>query len=136
MNLKRIHHIDFIVRDLDRAVAKYQRLFGVSFGPRERLDSRGAELTRFRLGDTWIVLVQPLTDGSPIKRFLDEHGEGFYHIAFEVEDLPGIVSQMKSEGVRLMNEKPRKGVEGWSLVDLEMAETFGVMIQLADPSGR
>jgi methylmalonyl-CoA/ethylmalonyl-CoA epimerase len=129
MKLTRIHHIDFIVQDLDRAVQQYQRLFGVRFGPRERLESKGVELVRFQLRDTWIVLVPPIRESSPVKRFLNEHGEGFYHIAFEVEDLPGVVSHLKAAGVRLKNETPREGVDGWKLVDLELEETFGLMVQ-------
>ena len=134
MRLKRIHHIDYVVRDLDRAVAQYRKLFGAPLENRERLESRGVEMARFQLGGTWIVLVQPTREDSPVKRFLDQHGEGFYHIAYEVDDLPGMVSTLKAQGVKLMNDTPRRGLQGWKLVDLEMEETFGLMTQLVDPN--
>ncbi len=72
MKLKRIHHIDFVVRDLDRAVEKYQKIFQVPIIKREKLESRGIEAARFMLGDTWIILVQPVSEDSPVKKFLDK----------------------------------------------------------------
>ncbi len=133
MRLLAIHHIDYVVRDLDRAIGQYERLFDIKMQQRERLESRGVELARFQLGLIWLVLVQPVNDNSPVKRFLDEHGEGFYHIAYQVEDVQQAASELKAKGVELMNEKPRLGVEGWKLVDLQMHETFGLMTQLVEP---
>lgn len=132
MKLVRIHHIDYIVRDLDRAIEKYRQLFQVPLEARERLESRGVDLARFRLGDTWVVLVQPIRQESPVQKFLEKHGEGFYHVAYEVKDLEGAISDLKANDVRLMNETPRRGVEGWKLIDIEPEETFGVMTQLVD----
>ena len=134
MKLKRIHHIDHVVRDLDRAVEQYRKLFDVPIDKQEPLPSRGVLTARFLLSDTWVVLVQPIRDDSPVKRFLDNHGEGFYHIAYEVDDLPAMVSHLKTQGVKLMNEMPRKGLEGWNLIDLERDETLGLMTQLVDPN--
>lgn len=132
MRLKRIHHIDYVVRDLDRAILQYRTLFGVPFERRERLENRGVELARFRLGETWIVLVQPTQPDSPVQKFLQKHGEGFFHIAYEVESLGAMVSDLKAKGVKLMKDSPRQGLEGWQLADLELDETFGLMTQLVD----
>jgi methylmalonyl-CoA/ethylmalonyl-CoA epimerase len=134
VDLVRIHHIDDVVRDLDRAIEKYRKIFQVPLEARERLESRGVDLARFRLGDTWVVLVQPIREESPVQKFLEKHGEGFYHVAYEVKDLEGAVSGLRANGVRLMNETPRQGVEGWKLIDIEPQETFGVMTQLVDPN--
>ena len=134
VELLRIHHIDYVVRDLDQAIAQYRRLFSVQIMDRECLPSRGVELARFRLGDIWVVLVQPVRHDSPVQRFLDSHGEGFFHIAYEVKDARAAADNLKARGVKLMNEEPRRGVEGWKLVDLDMSETFGLMTQLVEPS--
>ena len=130
--LKRIHHIDFVVRDLDRAVETYRRLFAVEPSPRERLAERGIELVRFRLGATWVILVQPVRRDSPVMDFLERYGEGFFHIAYEVEDVEAAARDLRAKGVA---PRPwRRGVEGWKLLDLEMAETLGVMTQLVEPA--
>ncbi len=130
MLLQRLHHVDFVVRDLDRAIERYRRIFGLPSVDREFLEARGVALGRFRLGMTWIVLVQPVAEASPVKQFLDKHGEGFYHIAFEVDDLDSAIREMKSNNVALLNETPRQGIDGWKLVDIDTCETFGAMVQL------
>ena len=127
--LRRVHHIDFVVCDLDAATERYSRIFGVEPLGRERLGDRGVELVRFELDNVWIVLVQPVGDG-PVKDFLDEYGEGFFHVGFQVEDVSAEAARIESEGIGLVNSTPRRGVEGWQLVDLEMDETFGVYLQL------
>ncbi len=132
LELVGIHHIDFVVRDLERAIAQYRRMFHIEFGPPELLESRGVALARFRLGEIWVVLVQPVRPDSPVQRFLDMHGEGFYHIAYRVKDVTAGAAALKAQGVRLVNEEPRRGVEGWKLIDLEMSETFGAMTQLVE----
>jgi len=130
--VERAHHIDFVVRDLDRAAARFSTVFGVEPRGREKLEDRGIELVRFDLGNIWIILVQPTTDESPVQAFLDEHGEGFFHIAFKVGDVEAEAERLEAEGIRLVNRKPRRGVEGWKLVDIEMEDTFGIYTQLIE----
>lgn len=126
---KRIHHIDFVVRDLDHAVAQYRKVFGIEPGERESLPSRGIDLARFRIGETWIILVQPTRSDSPVMEFLERYGEGYFHMALEVDDVEVAAGEMRARGVRLTNETPRIGVEGWKLIDVDMEETLGAMMQ-------
>ena len=130
-----IHHIDFVVRDLDKAAAQYAQILGVEPKSREHLEHRGVDLVRFRIGDIWIILVQPVRDDSPVQAFLDEHGEGFFHIAYKVEDLVKEAQRIKNSGVHIVNEEPRAGVEGWKLIDLAMEDTSGVLTQLIEEEG-
>ena len=132
--LRRVHHIDFVVRDLDAAAERYARIFGVAPLGRERLEERGIELVRFELDNVWLVLVQPVADG-PVSNFLAEHGEGFFHAGFQVDDVKAEAERIEGEGIRVVNRVPRRGVEGWQLVDLEMDETFGVYLQLVQDDG-
>ena len=60
--IKRIHHINFIVNDLDQAVQRYRVLFGDPVGGEEFLPQRGVKLARFKVGETWLILVQPVDD--------------------------------------------------------------------------
>jgi methylmalonyl-CoA/ethylmalonyl-CoA epimerase len=130
--LERVHHIDFVVRDLAEATERFARVFGREPGPPERLESRGIELVRFRIGDVWLILVQPVRQDSPVMKFLEEHGEGFFHIAFKVDDVEAETRRLKELEVQLQNDEPRRGVEGWKLIDVALEETCGVMIQLAE----
>ncbi len=60
----RIHHINFIVRDLETAISSYERILGMAVTSRDELSERGVALARFKLADTWLVLVQPVRPGT------------------------------------------------------------------------
>jgi methylmalonyl-CoA/ethylmalonyl-CoA epimerase len=133
---RRVHHIDIVVRDLDHAEDRYRRILGIEPLPRESLPGRGIDLVRFRIGETWLILVQPTADDSPVAAFLDEHGEGFFHMAIEVDDIEGEAKVLRSRGVRLIQEETRIGIDGWKLIDIELDETLGAMIQLIETPER
>ncbi len=130
-----IHHIDFVVRDLERATQLYRKILGREPLQRESLPSRGIDLVRFRVGETWIILVQPLSGAGPVADFLRRHGEGFFHIAYQVDgDVEATGRSLADDGIGVVNPEPRLGVEGWKLVDLEIEDTLGAMIQLVEPA--
>ena len=132
MSVRRAHHIDFVVHDLDAAKERFEAILGLESLPREALEDRGVELVRFDLGNLWIILVQPIDPSSPVQVFLDRHGEGFFHIAYLVDDIEAMAERLESKGIDLVNRVPRRGVEGWKLVDIEMDNTFGVYTQLIE----
>ncbi len=112
--LKRIHHIDFLVRDMEQAIAQYTRIFGVQI--ENRIQVQGVELAYFHIGDVLIALVSPVDSQSPLAKQLDEKGEGLMHMGCEVESLEAAVQAMKAKGVRLVNEKPRPGLQDGSAI--------------------
>ena len=96
---------------------------------------------RFELDNVWIVLVQPLAElaepaaKGPVRDFLEKYGEGFFHIGLQVDDVSAEAARLEREGVGLVSRVPRRGVEGWQLVDLDMDDTFGVYLQLVQDDG-
>ena len=57
--LNNVHHINLLVRDLDEAVQRYQQTLGSNEMLYGDLSQRGVRTALFRVGETWIVLVQP-----------------------------------------------------------------------------
>ncbi len=115
------------------ATDRYRAILGREPLERESLPDRGIELARFEVGETWLILVQPVRDDSPVAEFLRRHGEGFFHIAYEVDDAEAKGRALAEQGIGVVNEVPRRGVEGWKLVDLEIEDTLGVMTQIVEP---
>lgn len=134
--LRRIHHVDFVVEDLDQAVNRFTRVFGRSPEPAESLEHRGVRLARFDLDGVWVILVQPVSPDSPVRAFLDSHGQGFFHMGFLVDDLSAEVERLQSEGIELESAEPRSGLDDWRLIDVALSETLGAMIQLVEEGGR
>jgi len=130
--IRRIHHINFLVRDLEGAIDRYERILGRAPDKRERLEERGVETARFKVGETWIVLVKPLHVDSIPGQHLERDGEGFFLISYEVDDAVAAAETLQRRGIGILNEVPRAGLEGWRLIDLDPADTFEVVTQLTE----
>ena len=129
-----IHHINFLVRDLESAVARYQQLLGVSEVLYGDLAGREVRTARFRVGDVWWVLVPPTTNGSVAARHLEPHGEGFFLLSLEVDSLDAAMAQVTSAGGEFANVEPRQGLADWQVIDLNAEQFFGTQLQLCESS--
>ena len=117
----RIHHINFVVRDLDSACARFERLFGLDRFERIDHQARGSTIARTRVGESWLVLVCPLDPDSVPGRFLAENGEGFFLLSVGTETLPEDAAR-------------RAGIDDWQVADV--GEAWGTVLQLTeDPAG-
>jgi methylmalonyl-CoA/ethylmalonyl-CoA epimerase len=124
----RIHHINFIVRDLDAAVPAWERVLGMPVTTRDQLQVRGVNIARFHLGHAWLALVQPVREGTVPARYLAEHGEGFFLLAIGVDDLAAEVERL---GDGAFVGPARAGADDWQVRDLDPAQLFGAQLQLA-----
>ena len=130
MQLSQIHHLTFVVRDLEQSIHRYQVDLGVPCIEREELPGRGVRTARFRIGEVWIVLAQPIEEGEPM-RFLREHGDGLLLISYQVADLQGAIADRAARGAPELSA-PRVGLAGWKVVDIATSVTPGVITQLCE----
>ena len=130
--LKRVHHINFLVTDLDKAVERYKDLFGLKSIEFEMLPSRGAATARFDLNGVWIVLVQPVDDESEPARVLRQQGEGVFLISFGVDDLEDATAKLLAKGAISESATARDGLQNWRVIDLNSESVFGAPIQLTE----
>ncbi len=133
--IKRIHHINFIVKDLKKALRRYKVLFGDPVSESESLPQRGVKLARFKVGETWLILVEPVDDESVPGRYLKQHGEGFFLISCQVDDVKKSARLVSSEGIKVLDPLPRQGLDDWQVMDLSPQDLFGVDFQLVESSG-
>ena len=110
--LNRIYHLGYAVEDLEAASRFYEENFGVVPGEPEVVEEQGIVATMFKVGESSIELVQPTRPDSPVGKFLAKRGEGFHHVAFEVEDLSLTLAELKRNGVEVIDEEPRRGQGG------------------------
>ena len=128
MTPKRIHHLNFVVRDLDEAMDRFERVLDVE--PFSLVDHapRGANVARTRVGETWLVLVCPYDADSVPGRHLARHGEGFFLVSFGVDDLGGRLEALDAEGFEASDRSPRGGILDWEVADI--GELHGAIVQL------
>jgi methylmalonyl-CoA/ethylmalonyl-CoA epimerase len=84
------------------------------------------------VGEATIELVQPTSPDSAVARYLEQRGEGMHHLALGVEDLAAALAELKAQGVRLVDERPRRGAEG-QIAFLHPQSTGRVLIELVEP---
>ena len=131
-NIKTIHHINFLVRDLRASVAKYEHSLGLGPFVFEDLAERGVSTARLLLGETWLVLVMPNTTDSVPARHLAEYGEGFFLLSFGVNDLESTLLDL--EAGASANARVRKGIGGWKIADLDTLDDLDVRYHLTEIS--
>jgi methylmalonyl-CoA/ethylmalonyl-CoA epimerase len=130
--LEGVHHINFLVADLESAVERYKDLFDLESVQIEALPKRGVKTARFDLDGVWIVLVQPVDDESEPMRHLREHGEGLYLVSFAVQDLDAATEELVAKGAIDKSAISREGLQGWRVVDLDPDAVFGAQLQLTE----
>jgi methylmalonyl-CoA/ethylmalonyl-CoA epimerase len=121
-----VHHINFIVADIDAAVEAYRNTLGLGPFEYEQLPDRDVVTARVLVGDVWIVLVSPQREDSVAGRYLSDHGEGFFLMSFGVEDLDLAVAELTQRGAMPADSESRSGLLGWRVADLETEDSLGV----------
>lgn len=130
--LKRVHHINFLVADLDKSIERYKDLFELESVEVEMLPERGVATARFDLDGVWVVLVQPVDDKSEPARILREQGEGVFLISFAVDDLEDAREKLVARGAISRSAKTRDGLLNWRVIDLDPEAVFGAPVQLTE----
>jgi methylmalonyl-CoA/ethylmalonyl-CoA epimerase len=130
--LEKIYHLGYAVENIEAAARFYQEHFGVSVGEPEEVEEQGIVATMFEVGESMIELVQPTRPDSPVGKFLDKRGEGFHHVAFQVDDLQVALRQLKENGVELIDQEPRIGAGGTRMAFLHPRGAHGVLTELVE----
>lgn len=124
-----LHHVAFVVADLDVALAG-QRRIGFDVSERFVLEEQGVEVATLPAGASWIELIRPLEPEGAIARFLAKRGEGFHHVAYTVPDLEAALRSLQESGVRLIDLAPRTGAHGWRIAFVHPEACNGVLTEL------
>lgn len=134
MNVLRVDHTAIVVRDLDEALARYRRFYGVEPSQRAKAPFQPIEVAFLPIGDTFLELVQPTDATSGVARFLERHGEGLHHIGLQVSDIRRELRQLADEGAELIDREPRPGVHGL-IAFVHPRSSHGVLLELVEKVG-
>jgi methylmalonyl-CoA epimerase len=125
----RLDHTAIAVRNMDEALGRYSRIYGVTHSERAIVRDQGVEIAFLPLGDTSLELICPVDDQSGVKRFLDKNGEGLHHIGIAVRDIRAELERLSREGIQLIDPEPRAGVHG-PIAFVHPGGTGGVLLEL------
>lgn len=128
---RKIDHIAIAVDDLDGALDFFVELLGLEVVKVEESGLHKVKAAFLRAGDVMVEIFEPLESG-PLEDFLAKRGPGFHHLCFEVPDLEEALEVVRGGGIRVIDEKPKPGVEGGRIAFLHPKSTGGAMIELCD----
>jgi methylmalonyl-CoA/ethylmalonyl-CoA epimerase len=133
--LSAIDHVGVAVEDIDAALALYQESLGMPLVHRETVDEQGVEAALLDVGDSHVELLAPLGPETTVGKFLARNGPGLHHVAYRVEDVDTTLGQLAAAGLRLIDERPRRGIRGSRVAFLHPASTGGVLTEIVQPAG-
>jgi methylmalonyl-CoA/ethylmalonyl-CoA epimerase len=128
--VKKINHIAILVDDLDATISFWQDALGLELTHTEDVPGEQAIIAFLPTGDSEIELVQPTTEDSGLARYLSKRGPGMHHICLEVDDIDGMLAQLKAKGIQLINDEPKVGTDGRKYAFVHPKSAHGVMVEL------
>jgi methylmalonyl-CoA/ethylmalonyl-CoA epimerase len=128
--LTEIDHVAIAVSDLEAAIAYYRDTFGADVAHREVVESDGVEEALLRVADSYVQLLTPTRDDSPVAKYLQNRGEGLHHVGYRVDDCAAALEAVKAHGGRVIDEAPRPGSRGTTVAFVHPKGAFGTLIEL------
>ena len=128
--LTEIDHVAIAVDDLGAAIDYYRDTFGALVDHREIVESDGVEEALLKVAESYIQLLTPTRDDSPVAKYLERKGEGLHHIGYRVADCAVALQAVKDSGGRVLDEEPRPGSRGTTVAFVHPKGAFGTLIEL------
>jgi len=132
-HISKIDHIGIAVKDLEAQLAVYRDTLNIEFKGVEEVADQKVKAAFLKIGETNIELLEPTSEESAVAKFLAARGDGFHHLAIGVHGIENVIEELKSKGVRMIDEKPRVGAHGKKIAFLHPKSTGGVLIELCEP---
>jgi len=130
MLLTEIDHVAIAVNDLEAAIDYYARAFGASVDHREVVESDGVEEALLKVAESYIQLLTPTRDDSPVAKALAKRGEGLHHIGYRVDDCAEALAAMVAAGATALDQAPRPGSRNTTVAFIHPKGSFGTLIEL------
>jgi methylmalonyl-CoA/ethylmalonyl-CoA epimerase len=127
----RVDHIAIAVNNVDEALKNYQKILKVDRLEIELVPGEKVRVAMLELEDTRVELMEPMADDSPIKKFLEERGEGIHHIAITADDIEKDISRASANGMRILGQL-RSGSYGRKVTFIHPKSLNGVLTEFCE----
>ena len=130
----RIDHVGVAVEDLDAAIALHEATYGMELVHRETVAEQGVEAVLLDVGENHVELLRPLSQDTPVGKFLAKRGPGLHHVAYQVEDIEATLRMLRDAGLQLIDESPRTGIRRSQVAFLHPSASGGVLTEIVQPA--
>lgn len=128
--IKQINHVAIVVEDIDESLAFWRDALGIEMHELRDVPAEKSKVAFLPVAGSEIELVQPTNDDSGIAKYLAKRGQGMHHVCLEVDDIDGMLAQLKEKGIRLINEQPRTASDGKRYAFIHPESSSGVLVEL------
>lgn len=132
----RLKHIGVAVRSIEERLRLWQGVLGLPAGKIEEVAEQKVRLVKLDAGAVTVELLEPLGADSPIAKFIARRGEGLHHLGFEVPDIEQTIRALKSKGLQMIDDVPRKGAHGSSIAFVHPSSAGGVLVELCQTAAK
>jgi methylmalonyl-CoA/ethylmalonyl-CoA epimerase len=134
--LQLIDHVGIACRSLDAAIERYVSVFGLAVVSQEVNAGQGVReaMLATSSGSSYVQLLEPMGDDTPVGKFLARRGEGLHHVGYAVADVTAALAEIAETGVRLIDSRPRHGSMGAAIAFLHPGDLGGVLTELVQPA--
>lgn len=132
MKFKRVEHVAIAVHDMAKMRDIFENKLGIQMEYEEHIPRYDTTLAMYPVGETYLEVLTSNNPDSETNRWIDDKGEGLFHICLEVDDIEGALSELKGKGVDLIDETPRIGHGGSKIAFIKPEATGGLLIELAE----
>ncbi len=127
--ITKINHVAIAIPDVDSSLVFWQDALGLKVDHIEDVPSQKSTVVFLPVGESEVELVKPTSDDTGVAKFLAEKGGGMHHLCFEVDDIDGMLADLKTKGVRLINETALE-LPGRRMAFVHPKSTGGVLVEL------
>lgn len=128
--ITRIDHVAIVSDDIDSVLHFWRDALGMEVSRIVDVPAEKSKVAFLPAGDSEVEIVKPTTGDSGLAKYLEKRGPGMHHICLEVDDLPGMLLQLKEKGIQLINESPLPGSDGKQYAFIHPKSTGGVLVEL------
>jgi len=127
-----VDHIGIAVKSIEESLKFWEQTMGIKCEGVEEVAEQKVKTAFLPIKDTEIELLEGTSEDSPVSKFIEKKGEGIHHLAIRVDNLEEALEELKGKGVRLIDEKPRKGAGGCKIAFVHPKTTGGILLELSE----
>lgn len=128
--IQKISHIGIAVKDLQSAKEIYKKLFKTEPSEDEIVEQQKVKVSKFKIGESTIELLEPTKPDSPIAKFIEKRGEGIHHIAYESDNIADDLKSLEQNGFELINKEPTIGSDNMLIIFVNPKSVGGVLTEV------
>lgn len=128
--INRINHVAIVVDDMEQSLSFWRDALGIELHELRDVPAEKSQVAFLPVAGAEIELVKPTSDDSGLAKYLAKRGPGMHHVCLEVDDIDGIMAQLKARGIRLINEEPRTAADGKRYAFIHPESTSGALVEL------